>query len=236
MDLAPVTRTEPRPDGAQPVGQVRSWRRPAVGAGLVVAFVGLAVVVESGWLAGVDRSVLRWTAQHRTGALETVAGAIVTLATPQLLILATLAVGAWQIGARRSRAVLIGVAVRLGLLVLSVVALKNVLARPSPPLHASFDYTPLDTLAHMTQFGEGGAFPSGHTTTTIVCVAVLLGLAGAGSRVRRFVLVGAVAAVSASLVYMGFHWFSDVVGAWLLGSAILAVPVPAVPSRDAGAP
>lgn len=234
MDLAPTTRAEPGSDPVDARSRVRSrraWTRSGACAGLAALFAGFAVVVGSGSLSGVDRAVMRWMAQHRTGSLETVAGVIVTLATPQLLILVTLAVAAWRLGARRSRGVVAPVAVRLGLLVASVIGLKNLLGRAGPPLHASFRYTPLDALSHLARVGEGGAFPSGHTTSTIVCVAVLLVLVGVRSRARRPVVVAAAAAVSIALVYMGFHWLTDVVGAWLLGAAILTVPVPGAPAR-----
>lgn len=230
MDLAQVTRPGPPP--AQRHAWARSRVRVAACAALAVAFAAWAVVVASGWLSGADRSVMRWMAEYRNDFAETVAGAIVTLATPQVLIAVTLAVGAWRAATRRAGGILVHVGVRVGLLVLSVVVLKDVIARPGPALHASFRFTPLSALSQMTQVGQGGAFPSGHTTSTLVCVAVLLSLFGAGSQVRRIVLAVSVAAVSAALLYMGFHWFTDVVGAWLLGGTILAVPVPAVSAYE----
>lgn len=233
MDLAPPPRAEPTSAQAQAGARTRFWRRLVACAGLVATFIVFGIAVDFHWLAGADRAVMTWMAQHRTSPIELAAGAIVTLATPQLLILVTLAVGAWQVGARRSRGIAVHVTLRVGLLVGSVVVLKNLFARPGPPVHAPFRYTPLDALAQMTQVGDGGAFPSGHTTTTVVCVAVLLGLTRVGSRVRRLVLVVSVAVVSIALVYMGFHWFTDVVGAWLLGAAILAVPVPTLLPRNA---
>jgi len=235
MDLAPVTRGEPLSGCAQAgIGtrpRTRSWTRFVACGGLAALFAGLTAAVAAGSLSGLDRAVMHWMAQLRTGWLETVAGVVVTLATPQLLILVTIAVAAWQLGARRARGFAAPVGMRLGLLVASVVVLKNLIGRDGPALHASFGYTPLDALSHLARVGPGGAFPSGHTTSTIVCVAALLALAGARSRVRRVALLASAAAVSLALLYMGFHWLTDVVGAWLLGAAILAVPVPRVPAR-----
>lgn len=73
---------------------------------------------------------------------------------------------------------------------------------------------------------ESYSFPSGHTTLTVVFymgISLLL-IKAWQIRSRGFMywLAGIIIfAISVSRLYLGVHWFTDVVGGWLLGSAIL---------------
>ena len=75
--------------------------------------------------------------------------------------------------------------------------------------------------------GEWGWFPSGHTSTSGVCLgtaAWLLGLTLASGRLRRL-LHGATAfvcfGVGVTLIWCNYHWFLDVVAGWSLTGVIL---------------
>jgi undecaprenyl-diphosphatase len=70
----------------------------------------------------------------------------------------------------------------------------------------------------------GNSFPSGHSMTAFVAFGVVVVLAA--PRLRRVAIASAVVAVvlvSYSRLALGVHFFSDVVGAWLLGAAWLVV-------------
>ncbi|MGW2816663.1 phosphatase PAP2 family protein [Streptomyces sp. NPDC001415] len=73
------------------------------------------------------------------------------------------------------------------------------------------------------------AFPSGHALSVTVAFGLLvwlLGLHGAGRRTRTTVLViGVVSALGVGFtrLFLGVHWFSDVVGGWLTGVAIVTL-------------
>jgi undecaprenyl-diphosphatase len=74
------------------------------------------------------------------------------------------------------------------------------------------------------------SLPSGHATMSVVVIGALVVLAWAGRhRLGRVLMVTAaavwIAAVGASRVYLGVHWFSDVIAGWLVGAAWLAVCV-----------
>jgi undecaprenyl-diphosphatase len=94
-------------------------------------------------------------------------------------------------------------------------AFKALTDRGRPALEAGL------TTAH------GGSFPSGHAlaSTTVVLAAVLL-LAPPGRR-RLVAVVGAVelAVVSVDRVWLGAHFPSDVLGAWLLAGALVGTAV-----------
>ncbi|KUH40441.1 MULTISPECIES: phosphatase PAP2 family protein [Streptomyces] len=77
---------------------------------------------------------------------------------------------------------------------------------------------------------EFAAFPSGHAMTAAVVWGLLWWVAAraAGAvTVRAVVVVGAVSTVGVGLtrVYLGVHWFSDVLGGWFLGGCLAAVAV-----------
>uniref|UniRef100_A0AAU2VDT2 Phosphatase PAP2 family protein n=1 Tax=Streptomyces sp. NBC_00003 TaxID=2903608 RepID=A0AAU2VDT2_9ACTN len=73
------------------------------------------------------------------------------------------------------------------------------------------------------------AFPSGHALSVTVAFGLLvwlLALHGAGRRTRTTVLVvGVVSALGVGFtrLFLGVHWFSDVVGGWLAGVAIVTL-------------
>jgi undecaprenyl-diphosphatase len=100
-----------------------------------------------------------------------------------------------------------------------VEVLKVLVGRPRPPMGGMlglpvFDYS----------------FPSGHTaSSTVVCVLgpLLLALTERWSSPRRL-LVAAGGCVMAGLigwsrVYLGYHWLTDVVGAWLLAMILISI-------------
>lgn len=72
------------------------------------------------------------------------------------------------------------------------------------------------------------SFPSGHTTTNFVLYGFLcIALYPVLGRTARTLLVGCtggfIMAVAFSRLYLGAHWFSDVLGGVLLGTSILCV-------------
>ncbi|MGW2861132.1 phosphatase PAP2 family protein [Streptomyces sp. NPDC001205] len=73
------------------------------------------------------------------------------------------------------------------------------------------------------------AFPSGHALSVTVAFGLLvwlLALHGAGRGARAAVLAAGVLSalgVGFTRLFLGVHWFSDVLGGWLIGVAVVAL-------------
>jgi undecaprenyl-diphosphatase len=181
---------------------------------LLAAFVLVASTVELGWWSRLNGSVNDWAGSRRVDVLWNAAKIVFDLATPETVLPITLALGllvAW----RQHRWQTAGEAVvRVGLVVASVLLLKPLLAVPGPTRGA---------------FGShGGTFPSGHTTSTLVCMALILAWLGRprGRTAAVAVVAIVVGVVSVTVIYLNYHYVSDVVGGVILGVLIATVPLP----------
>jgi undecaprenyl-diphosphatase len=130
----------------------------------------------------------------------------------------------WTRG-RRADAVFVVGAMAGGVLLFR--GIKILLDRPRPPAAAQV----------VSETNE--SLPSGHATMAVVVIGSLVVLAWAGRHRlgRALLLAGAVlwvGAVGATRIYLGVHWFSDVVAGWLVGGAWLALCAAAWSRRRAG--
>lgn len=82
---------------------------------------------------------------------------------------------------------------------------------------------PLDSLVQDVGF----SFPSGHATIVVVFLGLLVYfLVGKKDRLLGFSAVAFVAVlIGFTRLYLGVHWFSDVVGGLVLGSVVLVATV-----------
>jgi undecaprenyl-diphosphatase len=179
---------------------------------LVGLLVLLALALELGWWSRFDDSVSDWVASQQGTLLWHAAKVVFDVATPVIELPITLALGlvlAW----RRHRWEIAGeAAIRVGLVVALVLLLKPLLAVPGP--RSTGDH--------------GGSFPSGHTTSTLVCVALILAWVGWPRSITGRVAVSGVVVVivGLSVIYLNYHYVSDVVGGIMLGLLIATLPLP----------
>jgi undecaprenyl-diphosphatase len=177
-------------------------------------------VVESGVLAALDEPVLAWLVSVRTPLAETLVTGFTNLGrtVPMVAIGLVLSAALYWTTRRRTVWVLMLVAAA-GSVAFTLVG-KPVFGRARPPLATA-----------VPPYEDGFSFPSGHTLNSTVVAGMLaylvVWLVG-----RRWVRVAAVlaaaawsVAMGASRVYLGHHWLSDVVFAWLVGLAWLALLV-----------
>ncbi len=161
-----------------------------------------------------DARFLGEAVESRSGGMDTVAVTITEIGnTFAMALLATL-VGIWS-WARGRRADAVFVVATMAGAALLFRGIKILVDRPRPPA--------LTQVVRETN----ESLPSGHATMSMVVIGSLVVLAWAGrARMTRVAMVVAAAlwvgAVGSTRIYLGVHWFSDVLIGWLLGAAWLA--------------
>ncbi|QWT22712.1 phosphatase PAP2 family protein [Subtercola sp. PAMC28395] len=179
-------------------------------------------VTDSDGVAGLDKPLLNVMMSARSPWFDFIVTAYTDIAGP--IGMPIIAVGAIVILALRRRSwtpVILIAAAGTGSLLMTIAG-KDLIGRDRPPLADAvppYEYSP--------------SFPSGHTLNAVVIagiIAYLLVLRQKTPRAR--VITIAVAALFAltiglSRVYLGHHWFTDVLAGWMLGAAWLAIVITA---------
>ena len=143
--------------------------------------------------------------EHAVAELTTLGG------TTNLTLIALVVILFLLIQKRLASALLVVVALGGGALISETV--KMLFARDRPPLI----YRAVET--------TNASFPSGHamlSTITYLTLGALLAQVMPKKRLKSFVFAVAVVLaliVGASRVYLGVHWFTDVLAGWSLGAA-----------------
>lgn len=175
-----------------------------------------ATVIAMAWAGTpLDDAVTGWVIDNRGEPWIGLAQAVTILGNTLILGLVALAVAGLFLlrGDRRVAAVLAGGTV-LGYALM--VVLKEIFGRERPPLTDRL----LDLDTH--------SFPSGHAMmSTVVYGLIAVGCYHAFAAVRRhaYVLLLAPALallIGATRIYLGVHWFTDVVAGWLIGALVVA--------------
>lgn len=221
----------PAPPGPRPHGAAGGVVATAVGiaALLAAAFTVLLVLVTVEWspLASWDRTCARELHRHAvaqdgwTHTNRVLTDWVWDPWTMRALLAAAVAWLLWR--GDRTAALWVAAVSVLGSVLQQGVKAAVGRERPRWP-------DPVDT-AHYA------AFPSGHALTATVGCGLLYWLAlrhGVPARWRwaaALVAVVSVLGVGFTRVYLGVHWFSDVLGGWLLGGALVAVVVGWCPAR-----
>jgi undecaprenyl-diphosphatase len=196
-----------------------------IGGGLAIAMTGASVeiyesVVEGDGIASLDQPVLdtmvEWRTPDRNEAVTRFTDLGSVRFMPVIVVVAAAGLCWWW--RRWTPAVLLAIAA-VGSLLMTVVG-KAWAERVRPP----------QALA-VPPFEESASFPSGHTLNSWVLLLLIAYLVAVRAT-RRLVAVVAVAAavlvavaMGLSRVFLGHHWLTDVLVAWTLGTAWLAVVV-----------
>lgn len=197
-------------------------RRPALHAFVVVllgvlAAAALYVGTAGAGPTGADVAALDESIELRSGDLTTVATVLTHAGSTASMAVLALLVALWL----RYRGRIVDAVLVFGAMVgasIVFLGLKLLIDRPRPPL--------VSRLVDVTT----ESLPSGHATMSVVVIGTLVVLARAGlGRAARVAMVAAAAVwiggVGATRIYLGVHWFSDVVAGWLVGGAWLATCV-----------
>jgi undecaprenyl-diphosphatase len=181
----------------------------AISAACWIVFVALAVVVSTSDTLSVDQSVLTWVGEHRSSVVTSAMRIVTWLGSAAVLYPATfvLALYWW----RRDRDWRTGAMLAASLAGSTALynVFKRIVERPRPPAQDA-----LGTYMH-------SAFPSGHATQCMAFFAMLLvlGFLAGWARLQLWAIAAAavVLVVGASRIYLGAHWFTDVMGGYALG-------------------
>jgi membrane-associated phospholipid phosphatase len=182
-------------------------------------FALLAVWVRFNPVNPIDLTITREfqenTASWLKISMEVVSYPGSTLVLPALVLLAALVF--WLGGLRLEAVFVVGLSlVSLGINFL----LKILVARPRPSAH----------LVDVIQAARGQSFPSGHVMAYLAFWGLLFSfgiILFRGARWWRILLLVVsalfVALVGPSRIYLGDHWASDVLGAYLIGGVLLGI-------------
>ena len=210
------------------------WLRRPLVLLLLVSAVGLGLATLLGWgfaevyeavtnnngIAGFDQPVLDAMVASRTPALTVIVNAFTMTGGPiGMPIIGVVVTGILVRVSRTVRPLILSLVAGGGSLAMTL-AIKWLVGRSRPPLAEAVP--PYESFA---------SFPSGHALNAIVITGILVYSILLIVRTQRAmwltVILGGVYAIAIGLsrVYLGHHWLSDVVGAWLLGLAWLAVVI-----------
>lgn len=204
---------------ARPTRRARAAVFQAYVLGASVAFVALAVAAHYVPYFGLDLRITKAVQSLHIGVLDAVLRALTwTGFVPQVDAIGTLLFLALFLWGLRWEAV--GVLFAYGVTFVGLVV-KLLVVRPRPSADLVYVMSQLDSTA----------FPSGHVlAATSVCgyLAFLAYTLLKPSALRTALIAVALAIVplmGLSRIYLGQHWFSDVMGAYLLGSLWLALTI-----------
>jgi undecaprenyl-diphosphatase len=186
--------------------------------GVFLTLAVAAAMAGSQVLLTWDEPIARWVEAHRTALLDDVFHTFSRLGStiPVLVVATAVGIAAW----RRCRAVGVALIVATFSKPLVETVLKVAVDRDRPNFQRLVE-------------GNGPSFPSGHVMAAMALWGMLPLVVSLYTR-RRDVWWGSVAVaatiiggIAASRIYLGVHWYSDVVGG-LLAGAIFLVGVQAV--------
>jgi membrane-associated phospholipid phosphatase len=198
-----------------------------VGAAIAFALSFVAsriydAVTESDGVTGLDQPMLQAAMRARSPLLDAAVTGYTDIAGPiGMPILAVAAILFLSIRRKSWTPAILIAAAGLGSLLMTIAG-KDIIDRDRPPLADAvppYDYSP--------------SFPSGHTLNAIVIAGVIAYLLvlrqrSASTRVLTITVASLFAlTIGLSRVFLGHHWFTDVLAGWTLGGAWLAIIITA---------
>jgi len=190
---------------------------------LLATFAVLSVAVTLGWLVPIDTAAINAMVAIRSSVLTEVAVNFTSLGSAPVVSVGVAVVVLYCIASSRPRFALAMLGTPLAFLFCSLV--KLIVHRPRPT-------------EALILVPSSFAFPSGHAAAATALFLTMALLAAKGERRlgSRRVIIGAGLAIALlvgwSRVYLGVHYFSDVIGGMLLGLAATGGALEVVKKTD----
>lgn len=193
---------------------------------LLLLFYGFSREVKKGKFKELDFAITVKIQDRMPKRLDEFWEDIGFFASPMVSSIFVMALTVWSFikakGFKKKMAILL-IPLTFGLLTLAEVYGKSVVHHPAPPFFMLKNPT---TIFPKYYVNEQYSYPSGHAAravfVAIVASSVMLHATSKNKRREQIVLLVAIAyvfLVSLGKIYLGQHWFSDVVGAGILGVA-----------------
>lgn len=199
------------------LGRIREARAIHFLALLSGIFLALSLLTHTPYLTRVDTAITHTIQARRSALLDQVAEGLTALANGKVLLLLGVCGVAFFLRLRRPWAALHCAAALLGLPI--NLLLKQIVGRPRPDEGIVAVLLPV----------VGLSFPSGHAMTAVMFYgfwALMAWIHLPRQSARRWGTLGFAAlalGISLSRIYVGAHWFSDVVGGWTAGLFFLLI-------------
>jgi membrane-associated phospholipid phosphatase len=206
---------------------------PFVVAVLAAAVLAVLIqnVVTRGGLTRLDPHVENLVLAHRSTLASTLMKVLTWLGSTVVVTPLAMLTAGWFLLRRRDWRPVVFLVAAIGGAIGLYDIVKAATGRMRPP--------PATWIGHYS----GGSFPSGHATQAVASYAMLALLLSAGrsTKARAWLWTAAtivMLVVGFSRVYLGAHWFTDVIGGYALGIVWVAiiVTVASMTLRHDGAP
>jgi undecaprenyl-diphosphatase len=204
----------PRPTTPPPPSVGRPTPRRAAGPALAVTAAGLLAgvteqVLAGGGLVRADLRLAGWLAHHQVRWLHQLAYTVTLLGARGVLVVPLLLLAGWRARRDGTWRPLLQLVAALVVLAFTVEVFKLAVGRAAP-----------GTGSPATGVG-GLSFPSGHVADVMVLGALLVHWLGWDRLWRRHVVSAAAVVVGVALIYVHYHWASDVLAGLLAGQLIV---------------
>src|SRR3989344_2342783 len=202
---------------------------------LLILFYGFSREVKKGKFKNIDFTVTVKIQDRMpssaSGRIDEFWEDIGFFASPMVSTVFVMALTVWSFikarGFKRKIAVLL-IPLAFGLLTLAEVYGNSVVHHPAPPFFMLKNPT---TIFPKYYVNEQYSYPSGHAGravfVAILASSVMLHASSKNKRKKQIIILVALAyvvLVSLGKIYLGQHWFSDVVGGFFIGTAV-GIPI-----------
>lgn len=186
-------------------------------SGLIAAFSILAILAKQNPYFGIDLTITQYIQSIQNPIVDSYLKFITMIGNPEWAIAVSIMLGLILIGLGKSFYALFFSISVIGLQIISF-SVKYLVARPRPDP---------ELINQLSLYIYHDSFPSGHVSFFIGCFGFIayLSYTKLKSKMLKNLIVSLctflIATIGISRIYVGAHWFSDTLGAYIIGGVWL---------------